>query len=124
MASVRRYRTAGRFFRTPKGLLLIVFAILAALAIPKEGIKLVGAGLAASVLAAGLLDLFILRIRKQAWEFPSGAILTGLIVSMVLSSHEPWYVEAATSAVAVISSPESSSIRSGSCCSSCRNALR
>src|SRR5690242_18937113 len=103
MAGMRRYKPLARFFRTPKGLLLIVLAILTSIAVPNEGATLVGIGLAASVLVAGVLDLVILRIRKGAWEFPSGAVLTGLIVSMVLSSHEPWYVEAATSALAVIS---------------------
>ena len=52
---------------------------------------------------AALLDVLILRWRKKAWEFPSGAILTGLIVAMVLSAHEPWYVPVSTSALAIVS---------------------
>jgi len=100
---MRRYRTVGRFFRTPKGLLLIVLAILAVIAVPHEGVRLVFPGLLAAVAAAAVLDLVILRVRKGVWEFPSGAVLTGLIVCMVLSSHEPWYVEAVTSALAILS---------------------
>jgi Na+-translocating ferredoxin:NAD+ oxidoreductase RnfD subunit len=45
----------------------------------------------------------MLRIRGGAWEFPSGALLTGLIVAMVLSPHEPWYVGACAAAVGVAS---------------------
>ena len=93
----------GRFFRTPKGLLLIVLVLLAALAAPFEGARLVWPGLAAGVAAAALLDAPILRFRGGAWEFPSGAVLTGLFVAMVLSPREPWYVAASGSAMAIAS---------------------
>ena len=36
-------------------------------------------------------------------RFPSGALLTGLIVAAILSPYQPWYVPAVTSAVAVVS---------------------
>jgi len=92
-----------RFFRTPKGLLLIVFAILTALAMRHEQMGEVGPLLVSAVLVAGLIDVFIIRKRNKAWEFPSGAVLTGLIIAMILSPYEPWYVAAATSAIAVVS---------------------
>jgi Na+-translocating ferredoxin:NAD+ oxidoreductase RnfD subunit len=59
--------------------------------------------LAAAVLVAAAVDAPILRWRNGAWEFPSGAVLTGLIVAMVLSPHEPWHVTAITSALAIVS---------------------
>lgn len=90
-----------RFFQTPKGLLIIVLAILIALAAPHEGIALVAPGLVAAVMVAGTIDVLVLRRIREAWEFPSGAVLTGLIVAMVLTPHEPWYVAACTSAVAI-----------------------
>src|SRR6202166_109182 len=90
-----------RFFRTPKGLLIIVLAILVALAAPREGIKLVAPGMASAVIVAGLIDVLALRWTRNVWEFPSGAVLTGLLVAMVLTPHEPWYVPACTSAVAI-----------------------
>src|SRR6202051_3127594 len=93
----------GRFFRTPKGLLIIVLVILVALAAPGEGIRLVAPGLASAVVVAGLIDVLALRWSRNAWEFPSGAVLTGLLVAMVLTPHEPWYVPACTSAVAIAS---------------------
>ena len=92
-----------RFFQTPKGLLIIVLLILVALAAPREGIGLVAPGLLTAVIVAGAIDVLVLRSIREAWEFPSGAILTGLIVAMVLTPHEPWYVAACTSAVAIAS---------------------
>ena len=92
-----------RFFRTPKGLLIIVLTLLAALAAAGEGVRLVAPGLLSAVAVAALLDAPILLVRSGAWEFPSGAILTGLLVAMVLSPQEPWYVPACTSAVAIVS---------------------
>lgn len=92
-----------RFFQTPKGLLTIVLVILNALAAPHEGFKLVAPGLAAAVLVAGAIDVVALRKMHGAWEYPSGAVLTGLIVAMILTPHERWYVAACTSAVAIAS---------------------
>jgi Na+-translocating ferredoxin:NAD+ oxidoreductase RnfD subunit len=92
-----------RFFRTPKGLLIIVLVILVALAAPTAGIALVAPGLVSAVVVAGVMDTLILRWFRNAWEFPSGAVLTGLLVAMVLTPYEPWYVPACTSAVAIAS---------------------
>ena len=92
-----------RFFRTPKGLLIIVLIILVALAAPGEGIESVVPGVAGAVIVAGLLDVLILRKIRNAWEFPSGAVLTGLLVAMILTPQEPWYVAACISAIGVAS---------------------
>ncbi len=92
-----------RFLKPPKGLLTIVLAILAVLAAPHEGIRTVAPGVLAAVAIAGLLDAIILRTRQPRWHFPSGAVLTALIVAMVLSAQTPWYVATATSIVAVLS---------------------
>jgi Na+-translocating ferredoxin:NAD+ oxidoreductase RnfD subunit len=92
-----------RFFRTPKGLLTIVLVILLACAAPAEGISLVAPKLAAAVLAASLLDVFLLRYFRGEWQFPSGAILSGLLVAMILSPREPWFVPACSSAIAILS---------------------
>lgn len=92
-----------RFFRTPKGLAILVLLPLIALAAVGTGVSLIAPLVAASVAAAMLLDAPILRARESAWTFPDGALLTGLFVAMILSPHEPWYVGAVTSAVAVAS---------------------
>ena len=92
-----------KFFRTPKGLLTVVLVLLVAVAAPQQGFMLVLPGLLSGVLTAGLLDVVILRLRHPRWEFPSGAVLTGMIVAMVLSPFEPLWVPAATSAIAIAS---------------------
>jgi Na+-translocating ferredoxin:NAD+ oxidoreductase RnfD subunit len=80
-----------------------VLAALTALAALGEGLRQVGPVLFSAVAVAALIDAPILRKRENAWEFPSGAVLTGLLVAMILSPEEPWYVAACTSAIAVLS---------------------
>lgn len=92
-----------RFFRTPKGILLIIFVILVAIAEPAGRFRFVLPGVVVAVIAAGALDAIILRTAREEWEFPSGAVLTGMIIAMVLSPHEPWYVFLWTSAIAIAS---------------------
>jgi Na+-translocating ferredoxin:NAD+ oxidoreductase RnfD subunit len=99
----RRAGALRKFFGTPKGLLTIILTIFVAIAAPGEGLRVVGAGLLSSVLVASLLDTLILRVKKKAWEFPSGAVLTAVIVVMVLRSEEPWYITTVTSVVAILS---------------------
>ena len=95
--------TVRRFFRTPKGLLIAVLALLAAIAAFGSGIALVTPGLAGAIAVAMAIDAPILRFRDGVWSFPSGALLTGLLVAMVLSPQGPWHVAAVTSAVGVLS---------------------
>jgi Na+-translocating ferredoxin:NAD+ oxidoreductase RnfD subunit len=93
--------TIGRFLKTPKGLLLIVLSVLAVPAMVSTGVLLTSIVLASASLAAMLTDVVILRLRKGKWLFPSGALLTGMIVAMVLSHREPWWVAALTSVIAI-----------------------
>lgn len=96
-------RKVMRFFRTPKGLLTILLVVLTFIAAPGEGVGAVALNMGAAVLAAGVLDLIILRLRGGAWEYPSGAVLTAMIVVMVMRAQEPWVVPVVTSVVAVLS---------------------
>ena len=91
-----------RFFRTPKGIVTIVLAILILTAAPGQGGRPV-VGLACATIAAGLVDLVIVHRRKGTWRYPDGAVLTAAIVVMVLRAQEPWYVTTATSVIAVLS---------------------
>jgi len=77
--------------------------MLVAIAAVTDGARLIAPGLLSAVLAAAIVDLPILRQRSGKWEVPSGAILTGMLVAMVLSAHEPWYVPACTSVIAIVS---------------------
>jgi len=96
-------RRIKNFFKTPKGLVTIILAVLIAIAAPGQGFRAVMAGLVSASVAAGLVDLLVLRVRKDVWEFPSGAVLTAMIVAMVLRAQEPWYVVTITSVAAVVS---------------------
>jgi Na+-translocating ferredoxin:NAD+ oxidoreductase RnfD subunit len=95
--------TVGRFLKTPKGMVLIVLSILAALAMVSAGVRLTSIALASASLAAMVADLAILRMRKGKWLFPSGALITGMLVAMVLSPREPWWVVALTALIAILS---------------------
>lgn len=96
-------RRAKNFFKTPKGLLTIILGSFAAMAAPGQGLGMVAPRFAIALVAAGLVDALILRTRKKGWEFPSGAVLTAMIVTMVLRAQEPWYVTTITSVIAILS---------------------
>jgi Na+-translocating ferredoxin:NAD+ oxidoreductase RnfD subunit len=55
------------------------------------------------VIAAMIVDAPIVRWREGEWLFPDGALLTGMFIAMILSSHERWTVGAITAVVAVVS---------------------
>ena len=92
---------ATRFLRTPKGTLIAVFTALLGVAGASAGFAHVMPLLLGGVLPCAALDTVILRTRHRRWMLPSGAILTGIIVAMVLSPFERWYVAAITGLVGV-----------------------
>jgi Na+-translocating ferredoxin:NAD+ oxidoreductase RnfD subunit len=92
-----------RFFRTPKGLLTIILGLLTVIAAPAEGAEAVALNMGSAVAAAGVLDFLLLRLRRGVWQYPSGAVLTAMIVTMVMRAQEHWYVPTATAIVAVLS---------------------
>jgi len=96
------WRRVRRFFKTPKGLVTIVLSTLILTAAPGQSGRPV-VGLMCATIAAGLVDLLILRWRTGTWRYPSGAVLTAAIVVMVLRAQEPWYVPTVTSVIAVLS---------------------
>ena len=79
---------------------LVVLLVVAAVSI---GAARIAPPVLAAIIAAALVDAPILRARGRWWAFPDGAVLTGLFVAMVLSPFEPWWVSAATSAIAIAS---------------------
>ena len=92
-----------KFFKTPKGLLVIALAVLIPLAGAPSGFAVVAPGVAAAAIAAMLIDAPILRYRDKEWSFPSGALLTGLLVAMVLSPFGSWKIAAMTAVIGVLS---------------------
>ncbi len=96
-------RRAKKFFKTPKGLLIIILTALIAIAAPGQGLRVVLPGVVSAVVIAGIVDAAILGLKKKVWEFPSGAVLTAMITAMVLRAQEPWYVVTITAVTAVLS---------------------
>ena len=90
-----------RFLRTPKGSVLWVLVALVAIAMvgtQRHTLPNVLAGTA----GAALIDLVLASWRKKPVGFPSGAVISGLIVSMVLARETPVYVPLVVGALAVI----------------------
>ncbi len=92
-----------RYLGTPKGVLLLVFIGLLAVAAPREGLDHALSTIVAAVVPAALLDIAIVRSTKHSWIVPDSALLSGLIVAMVLSTREPWYVPVVAGSVATLS---------------------
>ncbi len=101
MVQPKPLRALQRFFRTPKGYFLIVLAVIAGLAAVSDGIPTVLPGLVGGTVAAVLADMAIVYYLRGEWEFPSGGLLTGMIVALVLRSQESWYVPVCTSFFAI-----------------------
>ncbi|MBV8085362.1 MAG: RnfABCDGE type electron transport complex subunit D [Chloroflexi bacterium] len=93
--------TVVRYFRTPKGLLLLVLAVLTAVAYPVDGFAAVVRMLAAGAMAAGVDLLFMSRRNKI--ELPDSALLTGFITAMVMSQTAPLYAPMLAAGVAIAS---------------------
>jgi Na+-translocating ferredoxin:NAD+ oxidoreductase RnfD subunit len=92
-----------RFWKTPKGITLVALALFALIALPTQGVSHAAPGLLVAVAVATTLDVVATRIRRQEWEFPSGALITGVIIAFVLRPEEPLSIVAATSAIAIAS---------------------
>jgi Na+-translocating ferredoxin:NAD+ oxidoreductase RnfD subunit len=95
--ALRRLR---RFLRSPKGFLLVALLALSVVAAPRAGITDAAQILVAATLGATAMELICVRLESGAWRFPSSALLSGLIVGLVLSAQEPWYVAAAAGILA------------------------
>jgi Na+-translocating ferredoxin:NAD+ oxidoreductase RnfD subunit len=93
--------SAQRYFRKPKGVLLLVLGGLALFSAVGSGPGFDVRGLVAAMGVAAGMDALLLRYMSGRWSLPDGALLTGLIVGMILSPLESWKVAAVTSAVGI-----------------------
>ncbi|MGZ4123782.1 MAG: RnfABCDGE type electron transport complex subunit D, partial [Tumebacillaceae bacterium] len=85
------------------GYLLVLLLVLTGIAYFKEDSTqgLINAGVA---MGTGLvLDLIVGLLQKRKRLLSDGGVLTGLIVTLVLSSATPWYQVAGTVAIALVS---------------------
>ena len=92
-----------KLLRTPKGFVLPILLLLIVVSFPAVGVGPVVVTVGGAVLSAVVVDMSIAYILRREYIFPSGAIITGLIIAMVLSPQEPWYIPLITSAIAILS---------------------
>lgn len=98
-----QFRAARRFTKTPKGILLFILGAIAVVALLDSRTETALASLAVATATAAAVDMAIAWSTRRAVLFPSGGILTGLIVGLVLSPYEPLIVPAATATLAIAS---------------------
>jgi Na+-translocating ferredoxin:NAD+ oxidoreductase RnfD subunit len=97
------WRPMRRALRSPKGNLLAVLGALALVAAFVAGPSLVVPRMMDAVGAAALTDIFIQRIERKVWVFPTAGILSGLIVALVLSPYDSFIIAPATAILAITS---------------------
>jgi Na+-translocating ferredoxin:NAD+ oxidoreductase RnfD subunit len=98
-----QFRSARRFMRSPKGHVLLLLSALTALGLIVTGTRQSAEVTALAVTTAVGLDIAFWAVRKREFVAPSGALLTGLIVALVLSPIERWYIVVLTAAIAIAS---------------------
>ncbi len=92
-----------RFLKTPKGLLLALLTVTTLAALSAQPLDDAGPSVLLAMAVAGLLDMAIIWVLRSEWEFPSGALLTGLIIGVILRPQEPTSVVVAVSVIAIVS---------------------
>ena len=97
----RLVQQTSSFVRTPKGRLLLYYGTFAVLAAVREDFVTVAIAVVATVGTAALVDVAFRRLLLGDWVAPSGAMLTGLVVAMVLNPYGSVLVPMAAAAVGV-----------------------
>lgn len=93
-----------KFFRTPKGQVLVVFVLLLCIAAPGESSMLAALGnVAVAIAAACAVDVVYTYWESRRWLLPTSALLSGMIVAFVLGAQEPWQVAAWVAGFASVS---------------------
>jgi enediyne biosynthesis protein E5 len=102
-AKVKNKRKQPPFWKIPKRFVLFILILLMAVGggASHEYHGFVNAGIA--VVTAVIIDIGFAFQQKRKRMVPDGAALTGLIIALVLSSTTPWYLTAATAAIAIVS---------------------
>jgi Na+-translocating ferredoxin:NAD+ oxidoreductase RnfD subunit len=92
-----------RWMKTPKGYVVMALAayLLIASAIAQEMKGIINGIIAVAVCLA--VDIIWGLIAKRKRIVPDGAVITGLIISLILSATTSWPIIAATSAIAIVS---------------------
>ncbi|MDB5052959.1 MAG: Na+-translocating ferredoxin:NAD+ oxidoreductase RnfD subunit [Bacilli bacterium] len=94
---------ANQWTKTPKS--FVVMAMVAYLVIASIGSQNIK-GIENSIVAVGVsltLDIILSLIAKRKRIMPDGAVITGLIISLILSTTSSWSIVAATSIISILS---------------------
>jgi len=94
---------ANRWIKSPKGYLVMV--LISYLAIATIGSHNRG-GLVNAIVAVGVTvatDIILCLFKRRKRIVPDSAIITGLIISLILSMTTPYYIVAATSLISILS---------------------
>ena len=92
-----------RFLKTPKGLLLALLTVTTLVALANQPFDDAAPAVLIAMAVSALLDMGIIWVLRSEWEFPSGALLTGLIIGVILRPQEPISVVVAVSVIAIVS---------------------
>ena len=95
--------TAKKWLKTPKG--YVTMAMIIYLLVASVGTKeLTGIrnGIVA-VFVAFIVDIICNVIKKRKWSMPDGAVITGLIIALILSTATSLVIITATAAIAILS---------------------
>lgn len=95
------YQPLKRFFRTPKGYVLLMLSFLTVMAGLPASLGTVLPGELGAMLGAAVLDVGLARVLRGAWIVPTGALLSGMFVALILSLTEPFPVVVVTGMLAV-----------------------
>jgi len=96
-------RSITRFLKSPKGMLLIVLGLLTGLAFLDVGFSHAWPNVLSAMAVAAITDLGLMALLHDDISLPSGALLTGLIVALVLSPAMSPFVAGLTAAIAIAS---------------------
>lgn len=92
-----------KWSKTPKG--YVAIALIAYLLIASIGLQDIK-GIENGIIAVGaslVIDVICCLFQKRKRIMPDGALITGLIIALILSSSTTWIVVAATSIIAILS---------------------
>ncbi|WML49043.1 RnfABCDGE type electron transport complex subunit D [Neobacillus sp. PS3-34] len=95
--------TVKKWLKTPKGyvgMVLITYLLIAS--IESKDIKGIINGVAA-VIVSIMVDILCNVVKKRKWSMPDGALITGFIISLILSTTTSFGIIAATAAIAILS---------------------
>src|ERR1700730_5276897 len=95
--------TANQWIKSPKGYVVIAMvAYLLMASIGSQDIKGIINAIVAVVVSL-VADILFGLIEKRKRIMPDGAVITGLIISLILSTTTDWSIVAATAVISILS---------------------